>query len=321
MRNLSFLNIIVIAGLLTSTAGAAQQPRHKGYKEWQGRLERGDMPELLSNLREMTDRAARSRSADPAFLEDLRKLAVVYEDQYAHANQWPIKLAHDDFRDGDFTRNPAWTVVAGDWQVTSRGSTPALHSVIVKPQAAAAPSAAAAPATGQDLVAGVLGAIIRQHAGQAAPDQAQPQQPAPATSATILLPIAITNAFAIRLEFASRDAGGQLDFGPYRSQHGDASYNIRYSPAAESGLILTRVTRQGAKMLGSSTGRVGLEDGRPHVIDWRRDAAGKMAVSLDGKLMIEATDAEIRNALDGFAIVNGGGAFWITSVDINGTRN
>jgi len=307
----TFLAVVAVM-LLMSSAGEAQQPR---YKEWQAQPQTGEMPELLDNLRKLTDQAAQSKAADPNFLNDLRKLTAAYQDRYAYAHQWPAKLAHDDFRDGDFTRGPAWTVVAGTWQVVTRGNASALHSAIATPQAAA--PGAPAPATGQDVVTGMLGAIVRQQTGIGATGQ---QQPAPAQTATIVLPTAITNAFAIRLELASRDAGGRFDFGAYLGQHSDSSYRIAYAPAADSGLVLSRVTSQGTKLLGSATGKVSLEDDKPHVIDWRRDKAGKMTVALDGKTVIEATDTEIAKPLDGLVMVNGGGAYWITAVDISGTK-
>jgi len=324
MKSLETFVAAIAMFLLMSTAGEAQQQSR--YKEWQAQPQTGDMPELLDNLRKLTDQAAQAKAADPNFLNDLRKLTAAYQDRYAYAHQWPAKLVHDDFRDGDFTRGPAWTVVGGPWQVVTRGNAQALHSAIARPQAAApAPSAPAAPATGQDVVTGVLGAIVRQQTGIGAPGQqqpapAQPTAAQPAPTATIVLPTPITNAFAIRLELASRDAGGRFDFGPYLGQHSDSSYRVAYTPAADSGLVLSRVTSQGTKLLGSATGKVSLEDDKTHVIDWRRDKAGKMTVALNGKTVIEATDTEIGKPLDGLVMVNGGGAYWITTVDINGTK-
>ena len=138
--------------------------------------------------------------------------------------------------------------------------------------------------------------------------------------AAIFLPLAISNNFAIRLEIASRDEGGRFDFGPYLGQHGNTAYRITYQPAAANGLVLSRVTSQGVRVLGGSSGPVNLDDGKSHVIDWKRDRSGNMTVTLDGRPAIEASDPMIRKPFDGFLMVNGGGTYWIRSVAISGAR-
>src|SRR5262249_1034693 len=138
--------------------------------------------------------------------------------------------------------------------------------------------------------------------------------------AAIYLPVRIPNTFDIRLELASRDEGGRFDFGPYLCPGGTTPYRITYMPGAANGLVLSRATSQGTRVLGSSTGPVSLEDGRPHVIDWRRDRNGRMTVTLDGKPVIDAGDPAIRKNFDGFLVVNSGGTYWIRSLTINGPR-
>jgi hypothetical protein len=318
MKSWETLVATVAVLVLVSSASEAQQSR---YREWKTQPQTGELPELLDNLRKLTDQAEQSRAADPAFLDDLRKLTNAYQDRYSYAAQWPVRLIHDDFHDGNYTRNPAWTVVAGTWQVITKGNTSALHNAVSKAEAAAAPSAPG-PATTQDVLTNVFGAIVGQQSGRGTPTQppTTPVHPTPESSASILLPVAITNAFAARLEFTSRDPGGRFDFGPYVGQHGDTSYRVTYAPAAESGLVLSRVTNHGTQLLGSSNGRVGLEDDKPHVIDWRRDQAGKMTVALDGEQVIEATDTDIRKPFDGLTMINGGGAYWIHTIAVNGAK-
>ena len=91
-------------------------------------------------------------------------------------------------------------------------------------------------------------------------------------------------------------------------------------PDAESGLVLSRVTSQGTQLLASSDGRISLEDGKSHMIEWKRDQAGKMTVALDGNPVIEAVDTQIRRSFDGLLMANGGGAYWIRSVEITGAK-
>jgi hypothetical protein len=313
MKALRDFGVVVGLVALVGLPAAAQEQR---YKPWPGQAQptpaqpgpaqTGDLPELLKSLRSLTDQAERARAADPAFIKDLRDLANAYD------NPWPLKLLSDDFRDGDFTRNPAWTVIAGAWQVETWGRFPGLHSAISRPQAAVAqPGTPGAP----ELIGNVLGALLKQPQ-----QQPQPAQPAPEERAAIFAPVSITNAFVIRAVIASRDSGGRFDLAPSIGQHGDNLYRLTYMPDAESGLVLARVTGQGAQLLASSNGRISLEDDKSHVIEWKRDRAGRMTVALDGAPIIEATDRQITRPFDGLLMENRGGAYWIRSIEVNGAK-
>jgi len=311
MKTLRRFVLVVSLVALVGLPAAAQDSR---YKPLPGQAQTGDMPELLKSLRSLTDQAERSRAADPTFINDLRNLANAYD------NPWPLKLMSDDFHDGDFTRNPAWTVIAGTWQVDTRGRFNGLHSTISKPKAASQqPGTTGTDA--QEIIGNVLGGLLKQQqAGQSGQGDRQTGQAAPDERATIFAPVNITNAFAIRVEIASRDSGGRFDFGPSIGQRGDNLYRITYMPEAESGLVLSRVTAQGTQLLASSNGRISLEDDRSHAIEWKRDRAGKMTVALDGAQVIEATDMQIGKPFDGLLMDNSGGTYWIRSVEITGAR-
>ena len=309
----AFTQFGTIVGLvaLIGLPAVAQQPR---YKSWQGQAQTTDtaqtdnMTELLKSLRTLTDQAERSRAADPAFLKDLRDLANAYD------NPWPLKLLSDDFRDGDFTRNPEWTVTAGSWQVDTRGRFTGLHSIITKPQAA---TGQPSPTGAQEVVRDMFGTFLKQ---QQAGQGGQSEQTVRDEHATIFAPVRITNAFVVRLEIASAEGGGRFDFGPSIGPQGDSLYRITYMPEAASGLVLSRVTSAGTQLLASSNGRVMLEDEKSHIVEWKRDRAGKMTIALDGKQVIEATDRQIRSRFDGFLMDNSGGSYWIRSVEISGAR-
>ena len=262
------------------------------YSPWQPPAQAGGMPDLLRNLRGLIDEAERSKAADPTFLDDLRALADTYD------NPWPVRLVYDDFRDGDFTSNPPWTVSAGIWRVDSKGRFSGLRSTVYGPDNAG-------PGGGQGW--GNYAGRPRQGTGN--DDE----------FAAIYLPVTISNSFAIRLEIAARDEGGRFDFGPYLGR-GNTAYRLSYQADAASGLTLTRVTSQGERVLGGSSGRVNLGDGKSHVIDWKRDRGGNMTVTLDGRPAINVADPMIRRPFDGFLMVNGGGTYWIRSAAVNGTR-
>lgn len=324
--------MLVLCLLAVGAEAQQQQQQPPRYREQTIQPQTGELTEMIGELRRLTDQAARTRAADPMFIGDLRRLANIYQERHDYATQWPVSVVSEDFRDGDFTRNPAWTPLEGTWEIVSRGNRMALHSAIMKPpapvaaQTPATPASPPPPMTGQDVVVGVLGAILRQQSGQGgqstqpAPAQPAPAQPALPSSAAIQLPLSISNAFALQIEMASGNADGRFEITLYRGQSAEAAYRLVYAPAADTGLVLGRLSQQGTKLLGSSTGRVSLEDEKTHIIDWRRDSAGKMTVALDGKPMIEAVDSEIRGSLNGLTLTNGGGSYWVTSLKVNGAR-
>ena len=302
-----FLALSAAAGLLllTLSTAHADEPR---YTPWQGQIQTGDMPELLKNLRALTDRAEQDKAADPVFLEDLRALLSEYEDR----SYWPARLLYDDFRDGEITSKPAWTVIAGDWHVESSGGSSVLMSRVRKNgvynQQSNSDNAA-------DIVANVLGALLNRQIGQN--QQYQQTQDAPAS---ILVPVTISDQFSIRLAIGSRESRGQFNYGVYAGQRGERSYQLVYTPGGTNGLTLIRVSDRGSQVLGTSTGAISLEDNQFHVIEWKRGLAGKMTVALDGRPVIEVTDQGTRKPFNGFLMVNSGGSYGIQSVTINGTN-
>jgi hypothetical protein len=302
MKALGHIGIIVSVVALIGLPAMAQEPR---YKPLPAQTQTGDMSELVKKLRSLTDEAERSKAADPAFINDLRNLANAYD------NPWPLKLLSDNFRDGDFTKNPAWTVIAGTWQVDAKGRFTGLHSAIAKAKTETTQDTGGTGAS--QIVGNVLETLRKQQQGQGA------AQPAREEHATIFAPVGISNAFSIRLELASGE-GGRFDFGPAVGPNRDSLYRITYMPEAESGLVLSRVTPQGTQLLASSNGKIVLEDNKSHVMEWKRDRAGKMTVALDGKPQIEATDMQLKSRFDGFLMDNGGGSYWIRSVEIAGVK-
>jgi hypothetical protein len=140
-----------VAGVLLLATPAARA-EDIPYAPWQAQVQTGTMPELVKNLRALIDKAERDKAANPLFLKDLRTLADQYGGPVAG---WPVKLLYDDFQDGQYTSNPAWTVTAGQWQVANVGSSPALFSQVQLPNANGQNSNKAA-----DVLLSVLGAVV-----------------------------------------------------------------------------------------------------------------------------------------------------------------
>ncbi|MEK9673165.1 MAG: hypothetical protein VW268_11790 [Rhodospirillaceae bacterium] len=70
------------------------------------------LQDFTDKLNKLVDETERARAADPNFLRDLRDLARSAGSSTAGG----MKLvASNDFADGDFTQNPAWTVTQGEY--------------------------------------------------------------------------------------------------------------------------------------------------------------------------------------------------------------
>jgi hypothetical protein len=325
----SFTILGALAGILILATPASQaQQLHNA--SWQSQIHTGDMPELLGNLRSLTDQAEHDKTASPIFLADLRAMTNAYEDRM----RWPRKLLYDDFRDGETANNPAWMVITGDWRVDNRGGTPALTSRARNNGRYGQNSGQYGQNNSQygqnngqgsnsgnsaDQLANALNALMGQQNGQGQ-NQGQQNQQNRDGPATIVVPVAISDQFFVRLVMTSRGGDGEFNFGPYAGRHAENSYQLTYAPGDANGLTLTRVSDRGSQVLGMSRGPIRLEDNQSHLLEWKRGPGGKMIVMLDGRTVIEANDMQIRRPFTGFLMVNSGGTYAIQSVSIDGNN-
>ncbi|MGO4723993.1 MULTISPECIES: hypothetical protein [unclassified Inquilinus] len=146
---------VLAAALLSGTAMAQTTPR---YAPWQP-PQSDQTKALLDELSRMIDQAERDKAASPDFITDLKRLEQRYSSTASAAppSTVPVpavppaapvpapapaaapapapapsataslagtRVFSDDFSDGNYTANPAWTSLQGTWTVDSGG----LHS-------------------------------------------------------------------------------------------------------------------------------------------------------------------------------------------------
>ena len=299
------LKSLLIAGAAAFaivTGPALAQDSTTKYQQWQG-YNSENMQDLINQLDELIHQAETDRAADPQFLKDLRGVLAQYS---APATPKYVALLFDDFRDGNYTQNPVWTVTSGGFKVDKKGSFIGLRSTIYPPGTQPGQTSSnRQPGTG--------------HSGRH-PDQPSTQQTSTAKYAAIYTPVKVSNEFRIKFDFASTERFGRMDFGVYQGSGGSNAYRIAYLPNQKDSLRLLRLTSQGVWVIGAYKTTLSLEDNRRHLIEWTRDKAGVMSVVLDGQEVIRATDKNFTKPFDGFLHLNAGGSYYVRAISIEGLK-
>jgi hypothetical protein len=272
-------------------------------------LEDGRTLELVDQVKEVIRRAERNRNVDPHVVDQLKELVRRYD------WPWRIRLLYEDFSDGDYTRNPVWTVSRGNLWVT-RGL--GLRTVVgaqplVKwgaPERWSKVSRFSSPESLRDVLKDF-----------AEPVSSLPQLRDTEARAQISTRLALGNAFAIKLRMISRERpepGARLEFGPFRGSEQAWGFRVTYHPGERSRIELLRISPGRSAIIASFDGPADLEDGRAHDFDWRRDNEGNMLVLLDGNELIRAVDRTVNDFFDGFTIANTGGDYTFEQIEIFG---
>jgi hypothetical protein len=275
--------------------------------------------DFVDKLKGLIDESEKARAADPQFLRDLRGLAREYDRPRRRV------VLSDRFEDGDFTNNPAWTVTRGRYWV-ERGW--GLRSAVKVETGAGAAAAQPAPEPerrkGRDAAAAIFGQILQQAIdpeGKLGGGQAGSTQSGGAPATAIQTALTVTNAFAVEIDFSSWKAEGRLEIGPYQGIPKGAEraqgYVMAYTPGG--GLELLRVSSRGSSIIDRRTGLTALEDKKTHRLLWTRNADGLMAVSIDGREVLKASDQAFRGPFDGLRMVNRGGDYILKRIAVFAT--
>lgn len=273
-----------------------------------------EMQSLIDRLKQQLDRGERERLIDPWFLRDLRQTLSSYE------HPWHTRLFEDDFSGRGPQPDPPWQVTAGEILIDWRHG---LRTVVENRPAAQQQQQGRKG--DDDAVKQLFGQILSQALKDESGEEGAAGAPPQPGYAAAIAPVAISNAFALRLEMTSRPVettGPRFEFGPYQGANAAAGYRLAYVPRAASGtpaLELLRLSARGTvSTLEIHTKPVDLQDGEVHVFEWTRDTAGRMVVKLDGEIVMEVVDRSFRDPFAGIALVNSGGDYALRRIVVDG---
>lgn len=299
------IGILVALGFVLAAAGAQAQ----NYDPFRGETDRTQ--EMIDELNTLIDSADRSRAADRRFIRDLRSVLRRFD------NPWQVRLITEDFRDGNFQSNPAWTVESGDFYITRRDG---LHSEAVAPLALRRSGAnGGGRGGGQDsreTVLGIFAEILRSTHTERE-DEARPGRRRDRV-AVIYLRTPISNAFAVTAEISAPDPAGDLELVVYQGVGREIGYRLVF--LAEGGMELLRDGRRGSSVIDFVDDTPALGGGVTRLIEWTRTAGGQTVIRIDGKAVMEVRDRSFRDPFDGFEFVNRGGEYVLRSLTIDGTN-
>lgn len=301
---------MLVAFLLAVSAAQAQEPRYSsGWSNPDAQRQDLTAPQqpaalnaLVKELRKLTRQAERDRAADPNFLADLKNLARRYSWPWQHL------VVADNFRDGDFSRNPSWTVSSGSFSVRREGLITTAEGR--EQRSSNQPRRGNSDDLAREILGGLLGDLQRDRRNERV--HSRPER------ARIHLRQKIPNRFAIKLRMRSRTSQkGRFEFGVGQGKKA-VGYYLRYNSESSPTLSLIQKSGRGRAVIDAVTEPLSLEDGRPHTFLVTRDRIGDITVAVDGETKLRVRDRSFRDPFDRFVMTNRGGSYAIRSVAIYG---
>lgn len=309
-----FIATTAVCAVFATSFGAFAQSNGGSYGAWTDPNQaqssaNSDVKSLLAELKKLIAKAQQDRAANPLFLRDLNDLAARYE----HSGS--TQVFFDDFKDGDYTRTPAWSVSSGEYWVEQGYGL--RNKVTVASSAADAP-APSKKVSREQLAISILGAVL---GGKQATSAPPPPAQAEAKAALIYTRTRIPNAFSLTAELSSWVGAGRYEIALTQDTSG-SGYRMVYHPAAAGaqGLLeVVKATSRGQDVIGSAS-IAPLEDKRTHAVAWTRDGVGQMSVSIDGKVALNARDVSFRDPFSAVQLSSDAADVILKSITILGVR-
>lgn len=216
--------------------------------------------------------------------------AAVAEEPEA-ANDGYQTRVRDNFKDGDYTRNPAWRVVSGNFEVRNGG----LRSVVNAPSQRS-----------DDVGRRMINDLLKERLGVNVGGGEE-------SAAAAHLPTRITPQFRITVALSGvAAANSHIDLGPYQGDRLNHGYRLIYRADQPGTLHLVFADQNGTTSIGS--GRFQIDRGGQQKLVWQRDPDGRMTVSRNGRVLIDVVDRKLNTDAAGFSLINAGGDWTLHQV-------
>ncbi len=130
-------------------------------------------------------------------------------------------------------------------------------------------------------------------------------------------------AFALSLRMTLRPlpgVEGRVAIGPYQGKAIGGGYRLVILTGDQTGPVFALERHAGGDVatLAVYDGPLRIEDGREREIRWTRDAAGRMAISIEGTEILETRDDSLSGGFDGVVLINSGGDVEVGGMNVQG---
>ncbi|WP_024336550.1 SEL1-like repeat protein [Desulfotignum balticum] len=240
-------------------------------------------------------------------LEDTVTRQTEQRKSSASQGSWTTVLLEDAFTDGDFSTNPGWTPVSGNFWVDS-------NYFLRSERAVSKTMQSDQPDSAEKRIADIFGQVVKE--------MMNPQQGTQASNLSELyIQQRIDNAFAIEvtMKMLSNQVGQSFEFRTYHDQYRNSGYVVKFLQENEQSLALIRFDPSGSSVIDMTRPGRMFRQNELQSFSWMRYADGEMKVMI-GKDEVLNTKDNMFKAFDGISFINEGGDYAVDRIRVLGSH-
>lgn len=262
---------------------------------------------MIKELEQKIENADKRTVAHPNFLNELRELAKKYKSQLR------VVFFRDGFEDGEYARQPKWTVKSGDFSVNTAKSLASFVPVDSYETPSEKKSTQEQTTIEEEAVGLILDSIFGSPKdNEPAPDTSEEpvKKSISVQSASIYTQKVFPPAFEFSMKFKSSSAG-EMDIALLGTDKLIPRYRLKIKAAhsQDDPMEMLRETGSRTFIVGASEKYPVINDGKFHTLTWIRHTNGSVTVSIDKQIVLQTYEAFFRDNFSGFQITNSGGSF------------
>ncbi len=298
IMQISFLLTVPVIIFLTVTAPiVASEPSNNK-----------ELKAIISELENKISDENERLLAHTKFLDELRALVGKYKSRLKEL------FLYDNFKDGNYTKNPVWIVKSGNFFINEAGQlSNSVIARVVEPGAESEKDKSLEQEAIGLVLEGIFGSKKEAEPERKSESPSQTIQPAIIYSKTGISP-----DFEIDIEFISKSEMGEMEIVLLGSGNLTPHYRLNYKKNGSRNRPMEIIREDmGRKfIIGAATKYPHIDDGNLHKIKWVRYKNGAMNVLIDNDIVLETHEVYFKNEFTGIEIENKGGTYQWASIEI-----